>query len=59
MRELIITKLTEFINGSGGIGISRYFECPDDDYITDPEDLDSLTDEDLLEVYDACVMFTG
>ena len=59
MRELIITRLTAFIDSSGGMGIPRYFECNDDDYITDPDDLDSLSDEELLEVYDACVIFTG
>lgn len=59
MRELIITRLTEFIDSSGGMGIPLYFECNDDDYITDSKDLDSLSDEELLDVYDASVMFTG
>lgn len=59
MRELIIAKLTEYINDSEGMGIPRYFECEVDEYMTDTKELDSLNGEELLEMYDANVMFCG
>ena len=60
MRELVIAKLTAFINnGDEGYGIPRYFDCDDEESIKDPAELNSMTDEQLLEAFEACVGFWG
>lgn len=59
MRELVITKLKQFIADNDGYGIPRYFDCTDEDAIKDPAELDSMSDEQLLEVFEACVGFGG
>lgn len=59
MRELVIAKLKGFIAESGGYGIPRYFDCSEDDNITDPAELATLTDEDLLDVFESTVGFGG
>ncbi len=59
MRELVIAKLKEFIANSDGYGIPRYFDCNDEDAIKDPAELDSMSDGELVEVFEACVGFGG
>lgn len=59
MRELVISKLKQFISDNDGYGIPRYFDCPDEESIKDPTELDSMSDEQLLEVFEACVGFGG
>lgn len=59
MRELLIEKLKGFIYESGGYGIPRCFDCDDDDTISDPTELDNMSDEQLLEVFEATVGFGG
>ena len=59
MRKLVIDKLTDIIRDSGSYGIPRYFDCSDDENITDPAELDGLTDEELLEVFETTVGFGG
>jgi hypothetical protein len=59
MRELIIQRLTDFIQNSDDWGIPRHFNCDEDDFITDVLELNSMSNEDLLEAYDAYVGFEG
>lgn len=59
MRELIIKRLSLVIADSDGEGIPLYYDCDDDEFITDPLDLDKLSDEALLDVYDATIGFMG
>lgn len=59
MRELVIQRLTDFIRDSDDCGIPRHFGCDEDDFITDVQELHSMSDEDLLEAYDAYVGFEG
>lgn len=58
MRDLVIAKLTVFIEDIDG-GIPRYFDCDDEENITDPSELFSMSDEQLLEVFEATVGFGG
>lgn len=51
MRHLVIKKLKTIIENCEVCGIPRYFGCPDNEYITDPEDLHMMTDEELLGCY--------
>lgn len=59
MRDLVIAKLTEAIRMTGGYGIPRCFDCDDEDTIADPIELDTMSDEQLLEVFEATVGFGG
>ena len=59
MRELVIQRLIDFIRDSDDCGIPRHFECDGDDFITDVVELHSMSDEYLLEAYDACMGFQG
>jgi hypothetical protein len=59
MRELIINRLKAMIEVAPDYGIPRYFDCDEEEYITDVEDLSSMDDEALLEVFEACVGFGG
>jgi hypothetical protein len=59
MRDLVIAKLAEAIRMTSGYGIPRCFDCDDNDTITDASELDTLTDEQLLEAFEATVGFGG
>lgn len=59
MRDLVISKLKQFIADSQGYGIPRYFDCDEDEYITDAEELAVMDDEQLLEVFETAVGFGG
>ena len=59
MRELVIHRLTAFIKDSDGYGIPRHFDCTDEDAIKDPAELQTMSDEELLEAYESCVGFGG
>jgi len=59
MRDLVVAKLKQFIANSDGYGIPRYFDCDDEDAIKDPAELDSMSDKELVEVFEACVGFGG
>jgi hypothetical protein len=55
MRSLVIQRLTTIIEDCEGI--PRFFES--DDYITDAEELESMSDEELLEAFETAVGFAG
>jgi len=57
MRNLVIQRLAALIEDSGGEGIPRYFDC--DEYIVNSEELDEMSDEDLLEALEASIGFNG
>lgn len=59
MRDLVITKLKQFIADSNGYGIPSSFDCDEDQMITDAADLHNMDDEQLLEVFESCVGFGG
>ena len=59
MRDLVISKLKQFIADSQGYGIPRYFDCDDEEFITDADELCNMTDEQLLEVFETAVGFGG
>jgi len=59
MRELIINRLKAMIEIAPDYGIPRYFECDEEEYITDVEDLSKMDDEQLLEVFETAVGFGG
>ena len=59
MRQIVIERLKNFVRDSNGYGIPRYFDCDEEDNITDPDDLDSMSDEELIEVFESCVGFGG
>ena len=59
MREIVIERLTSFIVDAEEIGIPAYFDCDEDKYIKDPSILNDMSDEDLLNVFEACVGFNG
>lgn len=59
MRELVIGKLALFISTSDGQGIPREFDCDEDGYIKDPAELETMTDEQLLQAFEAVVGFWG
>lgn len=59
MRELLILRLKGLIAESGEYGIPPYFDCTEDEYITDPDTLNGLSDEELLDVYETTVGFGG
>ena len=59
MRDLVIAKLTTFIATRDGYGIPREFDCEDEDAIKDPAELESMTDEELLQAFEAVVGFWG
>jgi hypothetical protein len=59
MRDLIIKKLTTIIQNSDEYGIPRHFDCDESEHITDVDELDSLSDEDLLEVLISTIGFSG
>ena len=59
MRDLVISKLKQFITDSQGYGIPRYFDCSENEYITNTDELSGMSDEQLLEVFEAVVGFGG
>jgi hypothetical protein len=59
MRDLVISKLKQFITDSQGYGIPRYFDCSENEYITNTDELFGMSDEQLLEVFEAVVGFGG
>lgn len=59
MRELILNKLKGFISDADGYGIPRFYFCDEEDFITNPDELDGMTDEEVMEVYEASIGFQG
>ncbi len=59
MRQIVIERLTSFIQDSDDYGIPAYFDCDEDEYIKDPSELNDKTDEQLLNIFEACVGFGG
>ena len=59
MRDLVIKRLETIIKMSEGYGIPRCFDCDEDEMITDPSELNSMTDEQLLQAFEATVGFGG
>lgn len=59
MRQIVIERLTGFIQDADDYGVPAYFDCDEDDYIKDPSVLNDMTDEQLLEAFEACVGFQG
>lgn len=59
MRDLVIARLAGFIKDNDGYGIPRCFDCDEEDTIFDASELNTMTDEQLLEVFEATVGFGG
>lgn len=59
MREIILKRLKGMLNVSDGCGIPRYAECDESEFITDSVELENMSDEALLEIYDASIGFHG
>jgi hypothetical protein len=57
MRNLVIQRLTTLIED--GDGIPRYFDCEENEFVTDVEELTDMSDEELLEVFENAVGFQG
>ena len=55
MRHLVIQRLLVVVEQNKPDGIPRYFDCEENEYITNPEALHMLTDEELLNVYDIAI----
>jgi hypothetical protein len=56
MKELVINRLKQLIVDSGGDGIPRDFDCTESNYITDPDELNGLSDDALLDVFEASLL---
>lgn len=56
MKELVINRLKQLIADSDGCGIPRHFDCPESEYITDPDELNSLSEDALLEVFEVSLL---
>ena len=62
MRDLVIQRLTALIEDGDGIpsyGVPRYFDCGEDEYVTNVEELTDMSDEELLEMFETVVGFLG
>ncbi len=59
MRDIVIERLTSFILDSDGYGVPSYFDCDEDEYIKDPSILNDMSDEDMLNVFEASIGFNG
>lgn len=59
MRDLVIAKLKEFIVDSLPYGIPRSFDCDEEENITNFNELDTMSDQQLLEIFEATVGFGG
>lgn len=59
MRDIVINRLKGYIQDSDGHGIPRCFDCDEEDYVQDPNELDSMSDQELLEVFESVVGFGG
>lgn len=59
MRELIINRLKEIIETDPEYGIPRYFDCSEEEHITDVEELTEMNDEQLLDVFETTIGFGG
>lgn len=59
MRELVIQRLAHLIQDADGYGIPAYFDCSEEDHITDAADLQSKTDAELLDILEVTVGFQG
>lgn len=54
MKELVINRLKRLIADSDGDGIPRDFK--ESAYITDPDELNDLSDDALLDVFEASLI---
>lgn len=57
MRKLVIQRLTSLIED--GEGIPPYFDCEDDELITDSQELESMSDEQLIDMLEIVIGFGG
>lgn len=55
MRQLVIDRLTAIIEDCGYI--NRHFECEINECIRAPSELEELSDEELLDAFEASVGF--
>ncbi len=58
LRKLIIDRLASILENDD-VGIPRYFECGDDEMVHSVEELETMSDEELLECFEATVGFAG
>jgi hypothetical protein len=56
MKELVINRLKQLIADSEGEGIPRNFDCLESRYITDPDELNDLSDDALLDALEASLL---
>lgn len=59
MRNLIIQRLTSLIEDSNGYGIPRNFDCDENENVLDSQELTEMSDEELLEAFEAAIGFNG
>jgi DNA integrity scanning protein DisA with diadenylate cyclase activity len=62
MRDLVIQRLTALIEDGDSVpsyGVPRYFDCEEDEYVTNVEELTDMSDEELLEMFETVVGFLG
>lgn len=59
MRELVIDRLRSMIEIDPDYSIPRHTDCDEDDYITDVEELNTMTDEQLLDAFEGAIEFWG
>lgn len=59
MRNLIIQRLTSLIEDSNGYGIPRNFDCDENENVLDSQELNEMSDEELLEVFEDALDLYG
>ena len=59
MRELVIDRLKSMIEDDPEYGIPRHIDCDEEEHITDIEELNTMTDQQLLEAFESSIGFWG
>ena len=59
MRELVIDRLKSMIEVDPEYGIPRHIDCDEEEHITDIEELNTMTDQQLLEAFESSIGFWG
>mgnify|MGYP003343808810 FL=1 len=63
IREKIIKQITELLvdemDDTESLGLERYYDCDPEEYIKDPKQLESMSDDELLEMWQNLWAFQG
>ena len=63
IREKIIKKITELLvdemEDDESMGLERYYDCDPEEYVKDPKELESMTDDELLAMWENLWGFQG